>query len=87
MQFGNLHFSTRGDVPLMPAGPQRRRDFFAVRRGFDFFLRRAAFFGFSAAANSRRFLEAQPNLFSCLPRAMANPSEGTLSVMVEPAAT
>src|SRR5258708_5385074 len=59
--------------------------FFEARRGlrFDLF---AAFFGFSAAANSRRFFAAQPGLLTWRPRAIPNPSDGTFSVMVEPAA-
>src|SRR5438876_5089590 len=58
---------------------------FLVRlRRFDFL---AAFFGFSAAASSRRFFAAPPGLLTWRPRAIANPSVGTLSVMVEPAPT
>src|SRR3954453_16009718 len=72
---------------------QRRRAFLRdllvdfVRR--DFALRgglREALLSAFAAANSRRFLAAQPGLFDCRPRAMPSPSAGTFSVIVEPAA-
>src|ERR1700687_624553 len=58
--------------------------FLAALRRFDFFA--GFFFGFSVAANSRRFLAAQPGLLTWRPRAMPNPSDGTFSVIVEPAA-
>src|SRR5438445_12051608 len=71
----------------MRAGPRRsyRLRFFEARRGlrFDLF---AALFGFSRADNSRRFFAAQPGLLTWRPRAIPNPSEGTFSVIVEPAA-
>src|SRR5437660_10039768 len=51
---------------------------------FDFFV---VFFGFSVAASSRRFFAAQPGLLTWRPRAIPNPSAGTVSVMVEPAPT
>src|SRR5229473_1404142 len=51
-----------------------------LRRGRD------DLFGFSAAADSRRFFAAQPGLLTWRPRAIPNPSEGTFSVIVEPAA-
>jgi len=57
--------------------------FLAGPRDFDFFFR---FAGFSAAANSRRFFAAQPGLLTWRPRAIPNPSEGTFSVIVDPAA-
>src|SRR5467141_1790589 len=56
--------------------------FLVALRRFDFF---AVFFGFSVAVDSRRFFAAQPGLLTWRPRAIANPSEGTFSVMVEPA--
>src|SRR6516225_8184996 len=40
-----------------------------------------------AAVSSRRFLLAQPGLLTWRPRAMPRASEGTLSVIVEPAPT
>src|SRR3989454_9030436 len=57
--------------------------FFEARRGF---LLDEVFLGFSAAASSRRFFAAQRGLLTWRPRAIPNPSEGTFSVMVEPAA-
>src|SRR3989442_12954445 len=57
--------------------------FFEARRGF---LLDLVFFGLSATATSRRFFAAQPGLLTCRPRAIPNPSEGTFSVIVEPAA-
>src|SRR5580765_8066648 len=77
-----------GEAPIcgtLEANAQRR--FFTDRRDFAFFRGRWAFLGFSAAANSRRFLEAQPGLFTWRPRAIASASAGTFSVIVEPAAT
>jgi hypothetical protein len=60
------------------------RFFEAVRR-FDFFF--LEFFpGLFSAANSRRFFAAQPGLLAWRPRAIPNPSAGTFSVIVEPAA-
>src|SRR5439155_14909412 len=70
--------------PLHEGNQKRKRSyllrFFEARRGlrFDFF---AGFFGFSAAASSRRFFAAQPGLLICRPRAIPNPSEGTFSVI------
>src|SRR5580700_7534244 len=57
--------------------------FLEVLRRFDFFF---VFLGCPAAANSRRFLEAQPGLFTCRPRPMPSPSAGTFSVITDPAA-
>src|SRR5207237_1099455 len=65
-----------------PGGKRYFRFLVACRR-FDFF---AVFFGFSVIANSRRFLAAQLGLLTWRPRAIPKPSEGTFSVMVEPAA-
>src|SRR6266481_847106 len=59
---------------------------FVERRVLALLRRRDDVFGFSAAANSRRFLAAQPGLLTWRPRAIPNPSEGTFSVIVEPAA-
>jgi hypothetical protein len=59
---------------------------FALRRGFFLEPRRDDFLGFSAAASSRRFFDAQPGLLTWRPRAIPKPSAGTFSVMVEPAA-
>ena len=70
--------SGNGDV-------QRRRVFFDLPL-FDFDLREDVF-GFAAAASSRRFFAAQPGLFACRPRAIPSASAGTLSVIVDPAAT
>ena len=58
--------------------------FLVALRRFGFFA--GFFFGFSEAANSRRFFAAQPSLLTCRLRAIPNPSEGTFSVIVEPAA-
>src|SRR5216683_1679354 len=55
---------------------------FEVRRDFLF----EVLFGFSTVASSRRFFAAQPGLLTWRPRAIPNPSAGTFSVMVEPAA-
>src|SRR5580693_2892114 len=67
------------------SGQKTHLRFLDGRRAFDFFLDRLAIFGFSAAANARRFLDAQPGLFAWRPRAIASASPGTLSVIVEPA--
>jgi hypothetical protein len=67
----------------LPTGGRFYFRFFALRRGFLF---DEALFGFSAAASSRRFFAAQPGLLTWRPRAIPNPSEGTFSVIVEPAA-
>src|SRR5579859_774702 len=64
-----------------------QRRFFVGLWCLDFFRLRLVFFGFSAAANSRRFFEAHPGLFAWRPRAIASASAGTFSVIVEPAAT
>src|ERR1700687_2102188 len=59
--------------------------FFGFLRRFDLLL--FDFFpGLASAASSRRFFAAQPGLFTCRPRAIPNPSAGTFSVIVEPAA-
>ena len=62
---------------------ERYLRFLAALLRFDFFV---VFFGFSVAASSRRFFAAQPGLLTWRPRAIPNPSAGTVSVMVEPAA-
>src|SRR5437867_13407205 len=64
-----------------------RLRFFAERRFLALLRRRDDLRGFSVAINSRRFFAAQPGLLTWRPRAIANPSEGTFSVMVEPAPT
>jgi hypothetical protein len=57
-------------------------------RAFDLAFDRRDFAGFfSAAAISRRFAAAHPDLLAWRPRAMPSASAGTFSVMVEPAAT
>src|SRR5207245_5152707 len=54
---------------------------------FFLLLRREYFFGFSAAATSRRFLAAHLGLLTWRPRAIPKLCAGTFSVIVEPAAT
>jgi hypothetical protein len=69
-----------------PAVNYLRLRFLEERRVLPLLRRRDGFFGFSTAESSRRFFAAQPGLLTWRPRAIPNPSEGTFSVIVEPAA-
>ena len=84
MRANRFALCCRFDLWFCHASTYRLR-FFEARRGlrFDLF---ATLFGFSRADNSRRFFAAQPGLLTWRPRAIPNPSAGTFSVMVEPAA-